>query len=509
MQVLESFGFNNEYTNILEFSKEHNIISSEQFDEYILKNINLFDVPSDEYFYNIDEVLNKIIKTLPAIKRIFARPIIYLKDNQEVVPIEAAKVINNYTLSHIALHSELWENIISEGIKPKKIMTIEKIENYISYENILFTRLIDAILKFVRKTINVMKDILYGCQDIHFNLLDRTHHKLYFLAIGKLHIEYTQAHERHYSSYLLCIDKLLFIEKTLQSKLNSPVYLACKNNKSKITLKKTNVFRSHKDYKQVYELLKYFAIDIEQSKNIDNINEINNEEYISYCTILSLFALEHFNFTFPNNTKFNLLNIDTICTFLDWKLSLKRINCCNIEGLQFHFHKEKDYEICLVFDDFEQLNFENVQKFKENVKSDEYLFTTSKKHLKNNSLYLSMFDIDSFRRLQQCFLRGMIYCDEKHNICPFCGHPLEKMNDVYECKICRCEIKEEVCPKTKETYFITKIKKYQSFIDKNKSYEQRKFLHDHYAEGQFHFRNITQITSNGKVICPKCGEVHN
>lgn len=509
MQVFESFEFNNEYMPILQFSKEHNIISSEQFDEYILKNINLFDVPSDEYFHSIDEVLNRIIKALPAIKRIFARPIIYLKDNQEIVPIEAAKVINNYTLSHIALHSELWEDITNEGIKPKKIMTIEKIENYVSYENIAFTRLINAILKFVKKTINVMKDILYGCQDIHFNLLDRTHHKLYFLAIGKLHIEYTQAHERHYSSYLLCIEKLLFIEKTLQAKLNSPVYLACKKNKSKITLKKTNVFRSHKDYKQVYDLLKYFELDIEQNKSIENVNNINNDEYINYCTILSIFALEHFNFLFPKKTKLNLLNIDTICNFLDWTISLKKVNYCNIEGLNFHFHKEKDYNICLVFDDFEQLNPKDVETFKENIKGDEYIYTSSKNYQKNKNLYLNIFDIDSFRRLQQCFLRGMIYCDEKHDVCPFCGHPLEKVDDIYECKICRCEIKEEVCPNTKETYFVSGIKKYKSFSDNNKSYEQRKFLHDRYAEAQFHFRNITKITNNGKAICPKCGEIHN
>lgn len=508
MQTLESFEQNNEYTNILQFSKEHNIITSEQLDEYILKNINIFDVPSDEYFYNIDEILNKIIKSLPAIKRIFAHPIIHLKDNQEVVPIEAAKVINNYTLSHIALHSELWENITNEGIKPKKIMTIEKIENFVSYENIAFTRLIDAILKFINKTIVVMKDILYGCQDIHFNLLDRTHHKLYFLAIGKLHIEYAQAHERHYSSYLMCIDKLLFIEKTLQAKLSSPVYLACKKNKNKISLKKTNVFRSHKDYKQVYDLLKYFETDIEQNRKNVNVNEVNNEEYINYCTILSLFALEHFNFTFPINTHFNLLNIDTVCNFIDWSISFKRINYCNINCLKFHFHKEKDYNICLVFNDFEQLSFNDFEVFKQNVKSDEYIYTSPKKDIKKNNLYLNIYDIDSFRKLQQAFLRGMIYCDEKHNICPFCGHSLEKVNDIYECKICRCEIKEEVCPKTKETYFISGIKKYKSFIN-NKNYEQRKFLHDHYAEGQFHFRNITKITSNGKVICPKCGNVHN
>ena len=55
-------------------------------------------------------------------------------------------------------------------------------------------------------------------------------------------MEYARAHERHYSSYFYFIDKLLFIDKTLRAKLNSPVYLQCRKHKKKINLKKTNVF---------------------------------------------------------------------------------------------------------------------------------------------------------------------------------------------------------------------------------------------------------------------------
>ena len=145
-----------------------------------------------------------------------------------------------------------------------------------------------------------MKDILYGCQDLHFNMLDRTHHKQYFLAIGKLHMEYALAHERNFTSYFSCIEKLLFIEKTLRLKLKSPVYQICNKNKSKLKLKKTNVFRSHKDYKQVFEIAKIFENELSVSNTKQNlINEdISREEYSNFANILLMFSISHFNFEF-------------------------------------------------------------------------------------------------------------------------------------------------------------------------------------------------------------------
>ena len=70
------------------------------------------------------------------------------------------------------------------------------------------------------------------------------------------------------------------------------------------------------------------------------------------------------------------------------------------------------------------------------------------------------------------------------------------------------EIKK--CLETNEEYYISSIKKYKSGTESFDSYkDKRKFLHDRYSEAQFHFRNITPLTNNGKVICPKCGKKHN
>lgn len=499
---------NNEYSNVLNYSKENNNISYKLFNEHLTNNLYLFDVPNDDFFFQIDTKLNQIIKVLPSIKKVLSKPIVYLKDKQEIVPVEAVKVINNKTLAHVAIHAELWSNITNEGIKPRKLMTIEKIENYAIYENIVVSRTINSILDFIKTTSLVLKDILYGCQDIHFNMLDRTHHKQYFLAIGKLHMEYASAHERHYSLYFSCIEKLLYIEKTLRAKLNAPVYKICNKNKSKIKLKKTNVFRSHKDYKQIYEIAKLFEDKLETNDNQLN-QEIKKEDYGMFINLLLIFAIGHFNFQFNETETFDFFNLNNNCNFKEWYLNIQNIEYNNIYGTTLTFSKDKQYTICIIYNDVNELEEKNIKEFKNQIKANEYKFASYDKYGKKDILYLSIYDVDSFRRLQQLLLKGMIYCDQTHDVCPFCGNKMELNKEKYECDICRGQIYEQTCPETNNKYYITSIKKYKSYIkNNNQQQEKRKFLHDRYSDAQLHFRNITPIAIDGSIICPECGKKH-
>jgi hypothetical protein len=50
-----------------------------------MRDLRLFDVPSEGAIDQINEYIDEIIKSLPAIKRIFARPIIHLKDVYELL----------------------------------------------------------------------------------------------------------------------------------------------------------------------------------------------------------------------------------------------------------------------------------------------------------------------------------------------------------------------------------------------------------------------------------------
>ena len=495
------------YADYLKFSAENDLITYTEFDTHILNDLKLFDVPSEKYLGNIEEALDRIIRALPAIKRIFARPVIRLRDKDEILPIETVKIINNHSLKHASFHSELWDDIDEDcGIRPKKLLTIEHIETYTLYENLVFVYTVDGILSFVKRALSLFKDILYGCQDLHFNLLDRTHHTSYFLAIGKLHIEYARAQNDHVSVWMRCIEKLLFIDKTLRSKLKSPVYQKCKNKvKDKVALKKTNIFRCHRDYVQVYNFAKWFEANKKKMGESAYRTSADNKEYSAFCVLLSLFAIGHFNFTFPDNERLSFESLDASADFLCWHLNARREAVKETDVLLFDVTKDRTYRVCLLLCEKESLSSADLEKLKARLSADEYLFVSPRIHGESGTLYLSIFDVDSFRRIQQILLRAMIYSDTEHTVCPFCGHELSENGGAYECAVCMAHISECVCPRTNEKYFVSDIMK-RSLLSSR--LDSRKFLHDRYDEAQLHFRNITEITPTGKPICPRCKKEH-
>lgn len=498
-----------EYRSISRFAEEYNQINYLQLDSYTTQKVNLFALPEQERFRAMEFLLDKIISSLPALKRIFAKPITRLKDVTNVLPVEAVHVINNQTMVHISRHTELWGNISKEGLKPRKLMTLAHEEDYKIYENLVFTRLIDHILSFVKKSIRLLKDIMYSCQPMRFNLLERTNHLMYFLAIGKLHVGYAHAQDKYHQAHQRCLEKLLFIEKTLRSKLHSPVYKFCKKDHSRLTLKKTNVFRLQKDYKQVYNLVKLFG-ERDETLSAKRAEEVLPEaSYADYCTLLSLFALGHFNFEFDERQKLNFADLDAKCAFRGWQVRVERKNLDGVSGLKFTVSKEIDYSVCLLLYQNEKISANKMRAFQEACPCNEYLFAEPFIYGAKDSVYLNLFDIDSFRRIQQFVLRAMVYADEKRDVCPFCGATLVQGEHGHACEMCKTLICKRICAETGKSYFTTELKDFKPLIHKKAdNMEKPIFFSDKEAESALFFRNITPISTRRKPRCPHCGKLH-
>lgn len=498
-----------EYLSIARFAEEYNQINYLQLDSYTTQKVNLFALPEQERFRAMEFLLDKIIAALPALKRIFSKPITRLKDVTNVLPVEAVRVINNQTMVHISLHTEHWGNVTKEGLKPRKLMTLAHEEDYKIYENIVFTRLIDRILSFVRKSVRLLKDIMYSCQPMRFNLLERTNHLMYFLAIGKLHVGYAHAQDKYHQAHQRCLEKLLFIEKTLRPKLNAPVYRFCKKDHSALTLKKTNVFRLQKDYKQVYNLVKLFGEKNEVLSAKLSEERLPEDGYADYCTLLSLFALGHFNFDFDEKQKLAFAKLDAKCTFRGWQVRVERLSLTNVGGLRFTVNKEKSYSICLIFYQNEKIPAASLRAFQERYAADEYLFAEPSLYGAKDTVYLNLFDIDSFRRIQQFVLRGMVYADTKRDVCPFCGAPLVKGENGHECEMCKTVVSKRVCAETGKEYFVTELKDYRPPVRRKTDEEEKPiFFSDKEAEAALFFRNITPLSPSRKPRCPHCGKLH-
>ena len=501
------------YAQFLRFVQDCNHISYSQFDSYILNKVNLFALPDNYNFDVLDQILDKIIATLPAIKRIFAKPITHIKNYAAVLPAEAVRSINNHTISHASIHSELWENITEEGLKPRKLLTQDHQDNYVIYENIIFSGMIEMILTFVGKNIRFLKQVLYANRNLNFNLLERDNHLSYFLAIGKLHTGYVRDRDEYCAAAEIRLNRLMFVDRVLRSRINSAVYKQCRGRSGSMPLKKTNVFRMHKDYRRIYVLLKWF---LDKNKKIfaevKGTSQSSGEGYLLYCSLLSLFAVGHFNFSFEKDQSIDFCNLNVCATFGSWQIKIETVACRQGKALRFTFFKDIPYKVMLfptADKGEEEQGYENLcQKYE----VQEYLVASPVEN-REDAVLLSLFDIESFRRIQQILLRGMIYSDAKWDICPFCGKPLEineqEKDQPYECRACRTQIFSLVCPKTESSYFATKIKNHILPQERGcDGLETGRMSCKKQIEFQMHFRNITKIGEHNEIVCPKCRHIH-
>ena len=493
------------YEKLEKYTQTHTSITYAEFEDQVLRDVCLFNVPNDAYMNEVEKTLDMMIAALPAVKRILARPIVRLKDQHEIVPIEAVKVIDNRSLTHIASRSEMWDDITDGGIKPRKLMTLEHVETYAIYENIAFACAIDSMLAYIKKTFVRLKDVAYGCRDIHINLLDRTHHNLYFLAIGKLYLEYVNPRSEQ-ENWSRCVEKMMFIDKSLRQKLKSPVYRYCKQRSYNLKLKKTNIFRSHKDYSEVFKLLKAFELDNETVRVDSSDMQMSESGYRIFCKLLTVFSIGHFNYVFPEEGRIEISDFAVDCQSGDWSLSVREVNEFGISALIFTTRKNIEYTTCMIFSD-EEISSTYFDSFKMEHPADEYMTCSPNIHGNRRCVYLSIYDIDSFRRIQQILLRGMIWSDTERKKCAFCLGDMVEEKGVHRCYFCGAEIRREECPETEKIYYVSDILKSRMHEDAKKSME-RKFLHDRIEEAQLHFRNVTHITADRRPICPYCDKPH-
>lgn len=508
-----SEGVVDDFAPLIDFAREREGLTYDRFDAATVRQLNLFALRENFDFAGLEETLDRILRELPAIKRIFAKPIIRLKDSAAILPVESVRVVNNETIVHASAHSELWENITEDGLKPRRLKTVQNEDHYAIYENLAFARTVNIILQFVSRNMRRLTNMLYADRDMRFNLLERLNHPEYFLALGKLHIGYVRDYDKYRTAADRCLDKLLFIDRVIRSRLGSPVYQKCKRFKGALTLKKTNVFRMHKDYHRIYLLLKWFADrKIDLSDGGEGDLTASGEGYGIYCAMLALFAAGHFHFAFDPREAVDFYRLRQTAAFAGWSLLLETVESHGITALRFNLTKDRRYRILLLPVADRQYSEEALALFRGRVEADEYLVATPDEG-RGNQICLSLYDIESFRRIQQLLLRGMIHSDAKRDSCPFCGDAPEMVEDRFaearwECAACRTVIRQRRCPETGLSYEDTLIKNYRPARVGAETSRRENLLYHRNVEAQLHFRNITPLDDAGKTVCPHCGKVH-
>lgn len=505
----ELFRFSSFLEDIRSFVQKHPRMSYIEFDYYVVHDITLFAVEPDFDFDKLQTSIEQIKKVKSAIKRIFAKPIIILIDNDDVVPAENARIITQKTLLHLANHSQYLPNLTKRNAKPRKLLTRVYEDDYCIYENVVFCDFIDQVLAIVKNNTRILNSLLYINNILQFNLLDKSNHVKYFLALGKLHTGYIRDFSRYYALAKVLLNDLVQIRKMIMPLLHKPLYQKNIKRRQVLSLKKTNIFITQKDYRQIYKTYKYLLNN--QLFVLDKSVEIDGDElsrdYLLYVQMLTIFAAGHFNFEMTSRTAIDFRMLNVTMTYKGWKLDIS----ANLKNeITLVFTKETVYKIMIV-SNFSALI--DKESYKSRYQVDEVVTVNQfhEDYLERDDIYLSMQDIDSFRRIQQILLRGMIYSDTKKDVCPFCGGHLiqESQGNAYVCPDCMTQIKQAVCPTTNAPYFYTDdthLKKYA--INQADFREDEEWYYKKRVESSLFFRNITKINNEADIICPHCHKVH-
>lgn len=482
----------NDYDSFPSFIAKYKKLSIIEFNYYSVNDLSLFFVHDNYDFDIVEGILVKIENTLSAIKRIFAKPIIHLKEQDEVLPVENVRLINNATINHIATHSELWADYNKNGIKPLKLLTRTYHDDYSIYENILFAKTVDCILDFLHKNMRELENLMNSCRIIELNLLERTNHWDYFLALGKLQIGYVRDFGKHFIEAKNLYDRMSLVYDALTARLKRNVYRLNHKKTKGLELHNSNILHMDKDYHKVYVLfkkyLRNYSIDLE-NQIIDKALFYNN--YFAFLKILFIFSIQHFNFSCDESIRFSLEKMDISFEFSDWNLHLES----NDKAIILTITKDKPYVIAVVPVIYKNTKFT----------ADEIVYVSPILG-ERRCQYISINDIESFRRIQRILQRGMIYSDLTFDTCLFCGDSLKDISldedeKKYVCNSCRMYIVEKKCKVTKENYYLTSIYNYN---DKEKNNVE--VYND--PSALYHYRNITDVSEKGQFICPRCRRYH-
>lgn len=494
---------------IQDFVKKHHMMSYIEFDYYVVHDMTLFSIEPDFDFDQLKKTIEQIRKSTSAVKRIFSKPIIVLKDSDDVLPVENARIINQNTLLHLANHGQYVSNLTSKGVKPRKLLTRIYEDDYSIYENIIFCNYIDEVLSIIKKNRRILNNLLYASNIMRFNLLEKVNHVNYFLALGKLHTGYIRDFSQYFNMSNEMLRELSLISQAINPRLNKPIYQRNLTRNKNLPLKKTNIFLMQKDYRQVYKTYKFLLGNhVKTNRDLESIDLENMaKNYLMYVQLLTIFAAGHFNFETDPQLKIDMNSLDISFVYKGWKLD---IFSNNKKEVILDFTKDKTFKMMITD---APLDYKTFIAYKKNYGIHEVIVVNQfeEDYLGRNDLYINMEDIDSFRRIQQIILKGMIYSDTKRDVCPFCGGKLIKdsLRGYYQCHDCLTQIKEDTCKETNKSFYYTDILHLKKHVLSKTSFKHDEYwYYEKQMESLMYFRNITKIDKEANIICPYCHKVH-
>lgn len=139
------------------------IVNDEFHDVYtnsIKSGINNFSL-YQKYMNNVIDPkwIEAIEECIIPIDNIIRNPMRFIKQEEEIVPIEQAKKVSQESIRHLAQHTNMISRVENDGsVTPNKILNIHKEETFATYENRFLYTLLKHVQYFIDKRLKLLND---------------------------------------------------------------------------------------------------------------------------------------------------------------------------------------------------------------------------------------------------------------------------------------------------------------------------------------------------------------
>ncbi|EKO3941941.1 hypothetical protein F7U70_000780 [Vibrio fluvialis] len=248
-------------------------------------------VNSESHLLPVEVVLVEVLNK-GHLHHISQRPRLDIRYDEEVTDAARAKRLSKGALVHLASHSECWQRQTLSGVVPKKVLARFSDDEYNTYENCVFARLLDKFEYHLQRRLSTLTTLLltidqamkfYQSQNIDFRLS-----KNVCELWGRTFDEETTAQ----ASELLSgtIDKLQHLNHSVQSLKQTGLYSRIDRNKQLSgALHRTNILSHDPHYRHLAILWEQLEVTISRTKNSpDEQFWLNQELSYSYSQYVGL-----------------------------------------------------------------------------------------------------------------------------------------------------------------------------------------------------------------------------
>lgn len=204
-----------------------------------------------------EETLKKIEDGLVAIDTIVRNPKQFLKVDDEIIPVELAKKVNQDSIKHLSSHSHLINRVDDDGmVMPTRILTGLKDDTINLYENRFVRSLIINLVTFFDRRFSEFLD------DVDFSSMTKLDNKTAFVVRNSqvnLDLQMTIVTDNFNRDDIIQLDDLFrrvaWIKHTL-AKLYDSDFMKRLNGEKLVVgeIKRTNTIKGHPQYNICYHL---------------------------------------------------------------------------------------------------------------------------------------------------------------------------------------------------------------------------------------------------------------